>query len=122
MKKEYSQNYGLTLYTCTNEPEVCDFMSNKLDCLKDIYKCERCRNGYMIVKLNSKTGQFFFCCTSYNTVGIRCKIVRLFIRKHNSRVIQPVHVLKKKSNGMGEIDGKTREQKQHHKASSGEQK
>lgn len=73
LKKEYNQNYGLTLYMCTNEPEVCDFMSNKLDCLKDIHKCERCKNGYMIVKPNSKTGQFFFGCTNYNTVGIRCK-------------------------------------------------
>lgn len=73
LKKEYNQNYGLTLYMCTNEPEVCDFMSNKLNCLKDIHKCERCKNGYMIVKPNSKTGQFFFGCTNYNTEGIRCK-------------------------------------------------
>ncbi len=73
LKKEFNQNYGLTLYMCTNEPEVCDFMTNRMDCLKDIYKCERCEKGYMIIKPNTKTGQYFFGCTNYNTQGIHCK-------------------------------------------------
>lgn len=73
LKKEYNQNYGLTLYMCTNEPEVCGFMSNRGDYLGDIHKCGRCRKGYMIVKQNSKTGQYFFGCTNWDTKGIRCK-------------------------------------------------
>ena len=73
LKKEYNRNYGLTLYMCTNEPEICDFMANRSDCLKDIHKCRACGKGYMIVKQNRKTGQYFFGCTNWDTKGIRCK-------------------------------------------------
>lgn len=73
LKKEYNQNYGLTLYMCTNEPEVCGFMSNRRDYLGDIHKCGKCKKGYMIVKQNSKTGQYFFGCTNWDMKGIRCK-------------------------------------------------
>lgn len=72
LKKEYNNNYGLTLYMCTNEPEVCDFMSNRDKPLGDIHRCNRCKDGYMIVKLNRKSGQFFFGCTNYDTKGIKC--------------------------------------------------
>ena len=73
LKKEYNGNYGLTLFMCTNEPEVCGFMTNRADCPADIHKCGRCGNGYMIVKRNSKSGEYFFGCTNWNTKGIRCK-------------------------------------------------
>lgn len=73
LKKEYNQNYGLTLYMCTNDPEVCDFMTNRRDCLADIHRCRSCQQGYMIVKANTKTGQFFFGCTNYKMRGINCK-------------------------------------------------
>ncbi|MDR1699644.1 MAG: DNA helicase UvrD, partial [Lachnoclostridium sp.] len=68
LKKEYNKNYGLTLYHCTNEPEICDFMTNRSDCLKDIYKCSYCKEGYMIIKKNSKNESFFFGCTNYDSV------------------------------------------------------
>lgn len=73
LKKEYNNNYGLTLYMCTNDPELCEFMSNKADCLKDIHRCNGCNKGYMVVKKNSKTGQYFFGCTNYDTEGIKCR-------------------------------------------------
>lgn len=73
LRKEYNQNYGLTLYMCTNEPELCGFMTNRSDYLGDIHKCKCCKKGYMIVKRNSKTGQYFFGCTNWDTIGIRCK-------------------------------------------------
>ena len=73
LKKEYNQNYGLTLFMCTNEPEVCDFMSNNGTYLGNIHKCKSCEKGYMVVKANNKTGQYFFGCTNYNTPGIECK-------------------------------------------------
>lgn len=73
LRKEYNNNYGLTLYMCTNEPEVCDFMSNRENPLGDIHRCRKCGNGYMIIKHNSKTGQYFFGCTNYDTKGIHCK-------------------------------------------------
>lgn len=73
LKKEYNQNYGLTLFMCTNEPEICDFMSNNGTYLGNIHKCKCCKSGYMIVKANNKTGQHFFGCTNYNMQGIKCK-------------------------------------------------
>ena len=73
LRKEYNNNYGLTLYMCTNEPEVCDFMSNREKPLGDIHCCHKCKKGYMIVKHNSKTGQFFYGCTNFDTKGIQCK-------------------------------------------------
>jgi len=38
LKYEFNKNYGLNLYLCTNEPEVCDFMTNSKSHLHDIYK------------------------------------------------------------------------------------
>lgn len=72
LQKEFNSNYGITLYMCTNEPEVCDFMTNRNDCLADIHRCSRCKKGYMIVKYNRKSGQYFFGCTNFNTEGIKC--------------------------------------------------
>ncbi|GAA0795024.1 hypothetical protein GCM10008910_13080 [Faecalicatena orotica] len=48
-------------------------MSNREKPMGDIHRCNRCRKGYMIVKPNRKTGQYFFGCTNYDTEGIRCK-------------------------------------------------
>lgn len=73
LRKEYNHNYGLTLYMCTNEPEVCDFMSNREEPLGDIHLCRACQKGYMIIKHNSKTGQYFYGCTNFDTKGIRCR-------------------------------------------------
>jgi DNA helicase-4 len=39
LKYQFNKNYGLPLYTCTNEAEVCDFMTNDRIYLKDIFKC-----------------------------------------------------------------------------------
>jgi len=72
LKKEYNKNYGLTLYHCTNEPEICDFMTNSSEYLGDIHKCSCCKEGYMIVKKNSKTNKFFFGCTNFNDV-VKCR-------------------------------------------------
>lgn len=70
---ELVEKYGLSLYMRTNEPEICDFMANRSDCLKDIHKCRACGKGYMIVRQNRKTGQYFFGCTNWDIKGIRCK-------------------------------------------------
>jgi len=73
LKFEFNKNYGLQLYICTNEPEVCDFMTNDRTILKDIYKCPKCGDGYMIVKKNPQNGDYFFGCTNYSHKGRECK-------------------------------------------------
>ena len=65
LKFEFNKNYGLGLYLCTNEPEVCDFMTNSRTHLHDIYKCDKCEHGYMIVKTNGS--DVFYGCTGYDS-------------------------------------------------------
>jgi DNA helicase-4 len=64
LKYEFNKNYGVHLYLCTNEPEVCDFMTNSKSYPYDIYKCEKCSDGYMIVK--TKGDEAFYGCTGYD--------------------------------------------------------
>ena len=65
LKYEFNKNYGLELYVCTNEPEVCDFMTNNKTHMHDIYKCDQCKDGYMIVRLKGK--EVFYGCTGYDS-------------------------------------------------------
>jgi len=65
LKYEFNKNYGLGLYLCTNEPEVCDFMTNNKTYLQDIYKCHQCKDGYMIVK--TMKDKALYGCTGYDS-------------------------------------------------------
>ncbi|MBR6934082.1 MAG: UvrD-helicase domain-containing protein [Clostridia bacterium] len=75
MQFRYKNSYGLRLYICTNEPEVCGFMTNEYKAGKlSIIKCDQCRDGYMIVK-PAKDGDFFLGCTNYKKDGTGCSRV-----------------------------------------------
>lgn len=76
LRKEYNGRLGLPLWICTNEPEVCDFMTNNEVFMKDIFKCPIC-GGYMIVKKTKETGHYFYGCTNYNN-GRGCQNVLNF--------------------------------------------
>lgn len=65
LKYENNKNYGLCLYMCTNDPEICGFMTNSKSMLADIYKCPDCNDGYMIVKNGKKEGTYFYGCTNF---------------------------------------------------------
>jgi DNA helicase-4 len=84
LKYEFNKDYGLHLYLCTNEPEVCDFMTNNRTYLYDIYKCGECKDGYMIVK--SKANEAFYGCTNYDIAAKQgCKNTRpIFTQKNES--------------------------------------
>ncbi len=45
LKYENNKNYGITLYMCTKDPEICDFMTNDKKYTHDIFKCPRCPTG-----------------------------------------------------------------------------
>ena len=66
LKKEFNGRLGLNLWICTNEPELCDFMTNSEVVLKDIFKCQIC-DGYMIVKKMKDKEHYFYGCTNYNS-------------------------------------------------------
>ncbi|MCM1189951.1 MAG: UvrD-helicase domain-containing protein [bacterium] len=72
MQLKYKRAYGLRLYICTNEPEVCGFMTNDYRAGKmSIQKCDKCRDGYLVVKQGSDQG-FFLGCTNYKPNGTGC--------------------------------------------------
>ncbi len=58
---------SINLWVCTNEPEICDFMTNDFNCKRNIKTCPMCKDGYLIVKNNSETGQYFMGCTNFNS-------------------------------------------------------
>ncbi len=72
MQFRYKNSYGLRLHICTNEPEVCGFMTNEYKAGKlSIIKCDQCRDGYLIVKPSQK-GDYFLGCTNYKPNGTGC--------------------------------------------------
>lgn len=80
----YNPAYGLKLYMCTNEPEVCDFISNDLKGgTMTIGKCPSCVDGYLIVKSTKKTNVSFLGCTNYlsNNKGCNFTVSQLLYDK-----------------------------------------
>ena len=72
MQLRYKKAYGLRLYICTNEPEVCGFMTNEYAAGKlSILKCDQCRDGYLIVK-PGKENTYVLGCTHYKKDGTGC--------------------------------------------------
>jgi DNA helicase IV len=72
MQFRYKNAYGLRLFMCTNEPEICGFMTNEYKAGKlCIMKCDKCRDGYMIVK-PAKNGDYFLGCTNYKADKTGC--------------------------------------------------
>jgi DNA helicase-4 len=72
--------YGLKLYICTNEVEVCGFMSNNLKGGKhSIEKCDMCKDGFLIMKESKKSEQVFLGCTNYTLDNKGCNNSKNFI-------------------------------------------
>jgi DNA helicase-4 len=72
---QYKNNktYGLKLYMCTNEVELCGFMSNNLRGGKaSIQKCDQCKDGFLIIKPKYKEDTVFLGCTNYKSNGKGC--------------------------------------------------
>lgn len=70
---KYKQAYGLRLYICTNEPEICGFMTNDYSAGKlSIQKCDKCIDGYLVVKPGGYD-KFFLGCTNYKKNGTGCE-------------------------------------------------
>ena len=72
LRLKMKKAYGLRLYICSNEPELCDFMTNDYAGKKmEIQKCDQCRSGYLIVK-KGKDYEYFLGCTNYKKDGTGC--------------------------------------------------
>ncbi len=71
LQLRYNKYYGLKLWICSNEPEICDFMTNNLKGgILPIMKCNKCLDGYMIVKEGKNSP--FLGCTNYKSDGTGC--------------------------------------------------
>lgn len=72
LQLRYKKAYGLRLWICTNEPEICDFMTNNLAGESmSIMKCGKCQDGYLIVKEGEGSGPFLGC-TNYKQDKTGC--------------------------------------------------
>ena len=72
MQFRYKNAYGLRLHICTNEPEICGFMTNEYRANKlAIMKCDQCRDGYLIIK-PAKDSDYFLGCSNYKKDGTGC--------------------------------------------------
>ncbi len=72
LQLRYKPSYGLRLYICTNEPEICSFMTNEYKAGNlSILKCDQCRDGYLIIK-PGKEHSYFLGCTNYKKDGTGC--------------------------------------------------
>ena len=79
LQLRYKKAYGLRLWICSNEPEICDFITNDLKGNDmSIIKCDQCKDGYLIVKegkkKNGETNErySFLGCTNYTQNGRGC--------------------------------------------------
>ena len=63
LKYEDNKTYGLKLYVCTNDPEVCGCISNNGKYPYTIRKCPNCEDGYLIVR--KKGDSIFYGCVNY---------------------------------------------------------
>ena len=72
-----------TLWICSNDPEVCGFMTNDLNgnyAKLSISKCPDCHDGYLVVKrIKGKTegsaDQYMLGCTNYKPDGTGCNFL-----------------------------------------------
>ena len=71
LQLRYKPHYGLKLWLCSNEPEICDFMTNDLRGGElSILKCDKCQDGYLIVKEGKL--EPFLGCTNYKSDKTGC--------------------------------------------------
>ncbi len=79
MQLRWNKNYGLRLWICTNDQEVCGFMTNdERGGELPVQKCDWCKDGYLVVK-EGLTG-YILGCTNYKPDKSGCG--RLLSREH----------------------------------------
>lgn len=77
LQLRYKKAYGLKLWICSNEPEICDFLTNEINGNEmSILKCDQCKDGYLIVKQGKQRNDgertYFLGCTNYTKDGKGC--------------------------------------------------
>lgn len=72
LQLRYKKNYGLKLWICSNEPEICNYITNEIAGGElSVQKCDSCKDGYLIVKKTS-SGGYMLGCSNYKADGTGC--------------------------------------------------
>lgn len=72
LQLRYKKNYGLKLWICSNEPEICSFITNELSGGElSIQKCDSCKDGYLIVK-KTPNNEYILGCSNYKPDKTGC--------------------------------------------------
>ncbi|MGD9605717.1 MAG: UvrD-helicase domain-containing protein [Bacilli bacterium] len=79
LQKRKNKILGVEIYLCSNEPEVCGFMTNNIKGGKlAICKCPECLDGYLVVKqIKGKENWFLLGCNNYKNDGTGCNYIIL---------------------------------------------
>ena len=88
MQRRMSKNYGLELWMCMNDQEICGFMTNDTrggDL--SIKKCDWCKDGYLIVKPGSDGKEPILGCTNYKSDKDKSGCNRMMSRDYYLRWI-----------------------------------
>lgn len=65
------KSYGMKLWMCSNEPEICNYLTNDIAGGElSVQKCDKCQDGYLVVKPGAK--DFILGCTNYKKDGSGC--------------------------------------------------
>ncbi|MBO4856336.1 MAG: UvrD-helicase domain-containing protein [Bacilli bacterium] len=73
LKRRKNNAVGIPLYICTNEHELCGFMTNDIKGGRlRVLKCNSCLDGYLIVKKKPEDDTRFLGCTNYKPDGTGC--------------------------------------------------
>ncbi len=92
LQRKVKPAYGLNLWICMNDPEVCDFMTNKIEAGKlSIQKCDKCETGFLIAKQNTGSADYFLGCTNYtpNKKGCNNNISKETYYRENGLTPEP---------------------------------
>ncbi len=77
-RKNTNFKYNNQLWVCSNDPELCGFVTNDLHGgNRSICKCPNCEDGFLIVK-KTKTDNYFFACNNYKQDGTGCNTALSF--------------------------------------------
>jgi DNA helicase-4 len=77
LQRRANKQLHLSIYICSNDPEVCGFVTNDIrGGSLAITKCPNCSTGYLIVKAKKNKGKDscdrFLGCTNYKADGTGC--------------------------------------------------
>ena len=77
LQLRFNKLYGYKMFMCTNDHEVCGFITNDLKGgSMTIEKCDKCADGYLLVKINAKDNKPFLGCSNYKSDDTGCNRIK----------------------------------------------